>query len=346
LPRINPETRQFSAIFGMRTGCPHQRKPGSPARSHCRDPMLENARHGQLRQLLLISLLVTPHAHAQLNGQNVRGDIGVGAGSLPETGWSVNAFYSFYRVNKIRDSSGNGILRGTRSASDNAALTLQWVSERKILGGNYSFLISPGWATSSLDSPTQRDHVTRWGPADLYVQPVALGWNTDRADYTAGVGVYAPTGRYDAEADDNTGMGAWTLELSTGSTFYLDPARTWSLAMIAFWETFSSIEGSEQEIGDIFTIEGGLGKAIGSDWNAGLAWFGQWKMTADDLDIDERLPFTVKKHRIYGLGPEVNWTLHRGGDEFAAFNLRYVKDFGARSMTEGEILTLSLTVPF
>ena len=75
-------------------------------------------------RLLLAAILLAwmPTAFAQLNGQNMRGDTGVGAGSLPKPGWSVNAFYSFYDVTDLRDADGDEIIRGTEIENETAAL--------------------------------------------------------------------------------------------------------------------------------------------------------------------------------------------------------------------------------
>ena len=77
-----------------------------------------------------------------------------------------------------------------------------------------------------------------------------------------------------------------------------------------------------------------------------MAYFVQWKTSTDELALPIEPPVPIDEHRVYGLGPEVNWTLQRGGRNAASFTLRALRDFGARSMTEGDTLTLSVTFPF
>ena len=43
-----------------------------------------------------------------------------------------------------------------------------------------------------------------------------------RADFIAGYGFYAPTGRYEAGADDNIGLGMWSHEIQGGTTLYVN----------------------------------------------------------------------------------------------------------------------------
>ena len=83
-----------------------------------------------------------------------------------------------------------------------------------------------------------------------------------RTDLYRVLGVYAQTGPYDADSDANRGLGMWSYELYGGTTVYFDEAKTWSLAAFGTFETHSSKEGSKAKVGNIFTLEGGLGKSF------------------------------------------------------------------------------------
>jgi hypothetical protein len=48
---------------------------------------------------------------------------------------------------------------------------------------------------------------------DLFVQPLWLGWGGARYDLSLGLGLYAPIGEYDEDADDNIGLGFWTGQI-------------------------------------------------------------------------------------------------------------------------------------
>jgi hypothetical protein len=131
-------------------------------------------------------------------------------------------------------------------------LGLVWVSDFKILGGSYSFQIFPAFTNSSLEAPIfgLQDSVST-DFTDLYFQPINLGWTTGRADFTAGLGVYAPTGKYEPGGDENLGLGMWSFEIFGGTTLYLDQARTWHLAAAAFYETHTEKEDTDIEVGDL-----------------------------------------------------------------------------------------------
>jgi hypothetical protein len=73
----------------------------------------------------------------------------------------------------------------------------------------------------------------------------------ERADFVAGLGIFAPTGKYEPEGSDNTGLGMWSLEFFAGTTVYLDAAKSWHLATTAFFETHTEKEDSDIKVGNL-----------------------------------------------------------------------------------------------
>jgi len=227
---------------------------------------------------------------ASFAGHNTRGDYGLQSGSQPAPGfYAIAPMFYRYDADTLRDSSGNAISpdpvdRGSVTA--NAYIFgLLWVSEHKIFGGNYSFQIYPGFTNNALEAPlfALNDGVST-GLADLYFQPINLGWHTDHADFTTGIGVYAPTGEYELGGSDNRGLGMWTLEFFAGSTVYFDESKSWHAATTAFYETHSDKDGTDIRVGDILTLEGGLGKSfMDGAISVGASYYAQWKITKTRL---------------------------------------------------------------
>ena len=137
---------------------------------------------------LLLALLLPLASYAQLAGHNTRGDYGLQSGTQAPPGFYVVPLFYDYRADTLRDSSGDPFapLGGGGSVDAQALIAgFVWVSEKKILGGNYGFSIFPGVTNNALGLPViQIDTKTSTGLADLYIQPLVLGWNTDRADFT------------------------------------------------------------------------------------------------------------------------------------------------------------------
>jgi hypothetical protein len=162
----------------------------------------------------------------------------------------------------------------------------------------------------------------------------------------AGLGVYAPTGRYTAGADNNRGLGMWSYEAFAGTTVYFDEARTWHFAASAFYETHGKKEDTDIRVGDILTIEGGFGKSfLDGAASVGVAYYAQWKITRDDFGVTPPSGPLLAKHEVYGIGPEVTLPLASKSKLYGFANLRYFWETGARTALEGEAFVLTFVFP-
>ena len=229
------------------------------------------------------------------------------------------------------------------------AISLSYVTEHKIFGGTYGFSIVPAFTDNRFQAPIlQINERVGTGFTDLYIQPITLGWNTTQADFTAALGVYAPTGSYEAGADDNLGMGMWSFEIMGGTTVYLDKAKSWNFAAAAFYETHTTKKDTDIKVGDIVTLEGGLGKSfMEGAMNVGVAYFAQWKVTADDPGGELQPVFEelLGKHRGFGVGPEVTFPITTKKKLIGFINARYVWEFGIRSQLQGSHFILAAAFP-
>jgi hypothetical protein len=305
---------------------------------------------------VVLALSVMPDsAFPQLSGHNSRGDYGLLSGTQSPPGWYLVApMYYRYSADEFRDRNGDRLpaQEGGGSIEANAWLAgAIWVSEHKVLGGNYSFVIFPGFTNNALEfPPTGVDTRTSTRLADLYVQPINLGWTTPRADFIAGLGVFAPMGEYQAGGDRNLGLGMWSYELFAGTTLYFDEARTWHFAATAFYETHGKKDGTNVRVGDILTLEGGLGKSfMQGAASAGIAYYGQWKISDDEFGVE--LPTLPNRRlgrtRVYGIGPELTVPLATKMTLHGFLNLRYFWETGARSTLQGNtfVATMSFPIP-
>lgn len=303
---------------------------------------------------IVLSLLFTIPALAGYGGHNTKGDYGLLSASQPPPGFYLMApMYYRYKADTLRDRNGDKISldpleRGSLEANA-YVLGLIWVSEFKIFGANYSFQIYPALTDNAMEAPIlSLNESVSTGFADLYFQPINLGWHTDRADFTAGLGIYAPTGEYEDGGNDNTGLGMWSFELFAGATLYFDEAKSYHFSANVYYETHSEKEDSDIKVGDILTLEGGLGRSfMEGAISIGAAYYAQWKLEDDDIPNLDLLPSgrTVGKHSVYGIGPEISLPLATSKKLYGFFNARFFWEFDAESTFEGESLILSFTFP-
>jgi len=98
-------------------------------------------------------------------------------------------------------------------------------------------------------------------------------------------------------------------------------------------------------VGDLLTIEGGVGKTVlKGGLNVGAAYYAQWKVTADsgsDLSpLLQRFGVENAKNRAFGLGPEINLVVPKLEGQLG---VRALKEFGNRTATQGYGVVASFT---
>jgi hypothetical protein len=304
-----------------------------------------------------LTLLLAVPALAQLNGSHTPGDFGVQSGSQPQPGFYAALFYLRYDADTIKDADGN-VVRLSPSAPGSIAVTavapLAWyVSKAKILGANYGAMMVLPFANASIEAPAFAIGETiDTSVSDLLVRPLDLGWHTTRADVTVGFQLYMPTGRYERGGSDNIGKGMWTYEPFVGTTVYFDEKRTVSLAATAYWELHGKKKDTDVKVGQILTLQGGLGKSfLGGGLITGAAYYAQWKLTEDQLvefALPGQPPIGVSfpgKHRVFAFGPDVTLPVASKSKLFALVNIRYLWESGAQLKTEGQTLVVTATFP-
>ena len=128
-------------------------------------------------------------------------------------------------------------------------------------------------------------------------------------------------------------------EFSVGSTLFLDDEKRWSLSGNFALEFHTDKRGTDINVGDMATVQGGLGKTyyhkvdgpIPMIMNLGVDYYAQFKVTGDSgSDIPPAL--LGFKDRVFGLGPEFNVFLPKPR---LTFLVRYEPEFAARVRSAG-----------
>jgi hypothetical protein len=283
--------------------------------------------------LIVLASIATP-AWAQLNGQNIKGDAGLKSGSqAPPGGYIVVPLY-WYSADAVKDRNGDERLRGSLDAFVGGP-GFNFVTTKKLAGANYGFLVVMPFANNRIQG-TEIDENPGGGLTDMYVQPLNLGWHFKKADVTAGYGIYFPIGRYEDGADDNTGVGMWGHELFAGTTIYFDEGKAWHASALASLDFQSKKKDSETKVGNIFNLEGGVGRdLLKGAASVGLAYYATYKLTDDQFD--RLLPGILiqGKNRVWGLGPEATLPIAAKKTVYGFVTVRYQWELGARTTTEG-----------
>ena len=295
--------------------------------------------------LIVAGCLCVPRpVTAQLNGFNIKGDQGMKAGTQAPTGIYYGAPLFWYGTDTIKTEDGRTFTTTGELDMFLGGPLVNVVTTKKLLGGNYGFMAALPFANVRIELP-RLDNDPGPGISDMYVQPFNLGWHARRADTLVGYGFFAPTGRYAAGADDNTGLGMWGHEVFAGTTVFPDEKKAWHVATIGALEFHSVKEDSDAQVGTLLTLEGGFGRDfLTGAARVGLAYYAQWKLTDDTLT---GLPALVVqgKNRVAALGPEISIPIATKQTLYGFLTARYQWEMGARTTTQGSGFNLMVVLP-
>lgn len=306
-----------------------------------------------LKSLLIItSLLLCSLSQAQLKGGHILGAMGLQSGTqTPANTLSIYVPGYLYDASSLRDAQGEKSVANPDISMFITGAGANYVSDFKILGANYGATILLAFASNTIQGNTI-DSKNSLAFTDMYVQPIQLGWHNKRVDFVFSYQLYLPTGRFTAGASDNSGLGMFMNEFSAGSTLFFDEKKTVHFSALASYEINGKKKNTDIKTGDIFSIEGGLGKTFyimnsehkvpKSILNAGLIYYLQYKVSNDKIPVGN-LMLQPDKDRVGALGAEVNY-FHIGCKTSAG--LRWVSELGAVNRFQGNTFFLTLAHVF
>jgi hypothetical protein len=302
--------------------------------------------------LALVVLLAAPPAvYSQYLSENFHGDFGVNSGTQPPPGLYVAIPFAQWAVRGVKDADGKPFAPDQFQGFNLRALptTLVFVSPKKLLGATYGAMLALPFSTLRPVRVTDDPQSSSWNYADTYVVPVYLGWRTKRADFVAGYGFFAPTGKFDPDASGNAGLGMWSNEIQGGTTVYLDAAKKFSVATTAYLEFHTTKKSEDVKVGTLLTLEGGAAYNVPKIGGAfGIAYYLQNKLTDDNgSDIPElalRALNLRARNRLFGIGPDLTMGLFQRGTTVGAVNVRYLWSSAAKSSFDGGTLWIAFTV--
>jgi hypothetical protein len=299
--------------------------------------------------LTLMLIVSGKICHAQLRGNHILGSNGLHAGtqSAPSVSFSV-PFY-WYDATKLINSKGEVINSFPNTTVFMTGINASIVTNIKILNANYGAGVLVSFMSNRIESDIMQSDIP-FGFTDMYVQPVQLGWHIKKADFTAGYGVYVPTGKYKFGERDNSGLGMWGHEISGGATWYFNSKKTFNFSSLASYETHSYKKDTTMKTGDLFTAEGGIAKTFlkkiphaskPMELNIGMIYYLQLKATDDELPPGSRV-YSINKDHVYAGGIEGSAIFPRAS---TSISFRWLGELVARNRFQGSTFLITLKQP-
>jgi hypothetical protein len=277
---------------------------------------------------ILICLPIS-RVFAQQKPQWMPGQVGLNAGISPQPGFTFANITTYYTADTFNGPNGNAIpVTGTYNvwAVENL---FYYVLHRRVLGGQLSFMIMLTPATGSLVLDVTNPNFPNLsaagggsGLADLWIQPIGLGWHLKRADIQVMNAFMIPTGRYSPGATDNVGSGYFGNHLQTGTTFYITKNKGTSANLFTDWEVHGSRSGTNHTSktpGQAFTMEWGLGQILPLNkketqlLQLGVIGYDQWQVTDNggtvpvgNLIVPARI---IPRYSVHAIGGQIDYIL-------------------------------------
>jgi hypothetical protein len=286
-------------------------------------------------------------ALAQQKGQWVPGQFGLNAGAIPDPGITYANLALNYSAGQLNNSDGTRIpgINGTYSFWVDENI-FYYVPKHRFLGAYFMPYVALNYANGEVVANITGTNLNTGGGgsgfADMFVQPLNLGWHLKRADVVVGYAFTAPTGRFTQGASDNVGSGYWGNNITTGTTVYITKNKATTANLTTDWEIHGQKSATNITPGQAFTIEWGLGQVLPlkKDFSQllqlGLVGYDQWQVspnsgttTVGGTPIPQSsIPF----YSVHAIGLQANYILP--AKSLSAF-FKYYDEYHALARPQG-----------
>jgi hypothetical protein len=306
--------------------------------------------------VLVLALIIVGFASpllGQQKGQWVPGQFGLNAGSIPDPGVTFANLALNYSASQLNGPNGNSVpgVTGTYSFWVDENI-FYYVPKHKILGGYFMPYVALTYANGELVANITGTNLSSGGGgsgfADMYVQPLNIGWHLKRADVNAGYAFTAPTGRFTQGASNNVGSGYWGNNITSGTTFYITKNKGTSANLATDWEIHGQKSGTNITPGQAFTMEWGLGqvlplkKDMSRLLQLGLVGYDQWQVShsSGTLILSDMPPISIPESKIpfysvHAIGVQSNFILPAKN---LAFFFKYYDEYRALARVRGHTI--------
>lgn len=175
------------------------------------------------------------------------------------------------------------------------------------------------------------------GFSDLFVVPLGLSWHWEHFDLTSLYGFAAPTGRYEAGADDNLGLGFWTHQLQAFGYYYPVAEQSTAIMFGLTYELNSDIKDGDVKPGSRLSLDYGVSQYLSSRFEVAVQGGNNWQVSDDTGDGVYWDP--TKHDRKSTLAFYGNYWPWEGR---LAVSLKYGFDYGARGRFVTDYLMLNI----
>jgi hypothetical protein len=283
-------------------------------------------------------------AGAQTRGVYPLGMSATGAGLVADPGLSYSNMFLFYSRDQAVGPEGEVTATGQNSVLMDMN-TLSWVSEKRVFGrAKFSMAATLPIANNSLSSDLTGSISGGGGFADSFYQPAIFGWHFERADIKAAYGFLAPTGSFDAQANDNVGSGYWTHVISSGQTFFPTASKRTAISAFQMYELHGTQSGTDLRPGDTLNLDFSVMQTLpergATEVQVGLVGYAARQMSAKK-GTSVTPADAASRYRVNALGVA---SLVALPERKVTLGFKYFDEFSNESTFEGYSFQISVAI--
>jgi len=294
----------------------------------------------QLTRMIGISLvfffLLSPLLVAQERGQYIPGFTGLNSAVQAPPGWTYANYFLWYPTDRLNNRDGDKVPLNFDLDLIVDFNIVAYTTKAKFLGANYGVTVAVPIANTSVGLAFLGDDIQTTGFADVYVEPINLGWTRGTCQIKAAYGFVAPTGKFDEDGNETITTDYWGHELTFAAARNFGAMNLWQATFNTNWEFHQTKRHEDVKVGNNMTLEYGIGKTILKNQGkqliqVGAIGYAEFQLT-DDSGSDVSAFNRGNKDHAFGLGGEfgVIWPVSK-----LNFFVRVIPEFGVRSRTKG-----------
>lgn len=252
-------------------------------------------------------------------------------GAIPPPGLYGIVYGYYYDADKLIDNSGHDVAPPNfHVQAEVIAPRLIWVPNvDKIWGGQLA--VHAVLPLSRMDVRAGGESASQFAQGDVLFG-AGLGYHySEKLHAVYAVDFFAPTGKYDVGALDNTGSNHWMIQPVLGLD-YIDPAGFNASAKVMYGINLKNHD-TDYTSGQEFVTDYALGWGVGHGWVVGVGGF-VYQQTTNDKQYGE----TIRdyKGRSYAFGPSVKYDSGKGW----LLTGKFEPEFDVRNRAEGSVFTV------
>jgi len=234
-----------------------------------------------------------------------------------------------------------------------------YLAESGLLGGRFGAILALPVVIYAKVSGILADPIplkregNRSGLADINLTTI-MNWKHGNFNYSAGLGIYAPTGSYDADRMVNLGRNYWSFDPSFAFT-WLNAKRGHEVSLSTGYMINTKNNDTNYESGDEFHFDFNIAQHFSGQFGLGLVGYYYKQVTGDDgpfLDYANQVLLSIGRDsrgsfrgEAFGVGPALKYSL-KIGDQNINIIAKWLHDFIKQNRFTSETFICSVSLKF